>query len=146
MQRWSFEVEPWHTALFCTGLVLNWIGNIIQPALKAPLSWTLSSETLVRADSTSPLASKDMFITARLNASSKRNKAFPGERWYFKYSTGELDYCRVKVNKNCVTNITFTLINVLMSFESVLSVRHLQSFLTRKKNNFKKKKSLGLIW
>ncbi|KTF79308.1 hypothetical protein cypCar_00013716 [Cyprinus carpio] len=34
-------------------------------------------ESLVRADSTGPVASKDMFITALLNASSQRNKAFP---------------------------------------------------------------------
>lgn len=102
-------------------------------------------ESLVRVDSTSPLASKDMFITAWPNASSQRNKAFPGERWYFKYSTGELDYCSVNVNKNCATNITFTLIHVFMSFESVLSVRHLQSFLTRKKNNFLKTVTRALM-
>lgn len=38
------KVKLWGCALaycpFCTGLVLNWIGNIIQPALKAPLSLT----------------------------------------------------------------------------------------------------------
>lgn len=62
-----------------------------------------SSKLHRRAEGIGPVVSEDMSITACLNASSQRDKAFPSERWCFKCTTGELDYWGVKMNKNCAS-------------------------------------------